>query len=321
MKPFAPTVPQCVVCQAALPRSVLFRPGSPQDPPPEYPSCADVQCRNVVGMRKHMSDAQFRLYLDHQANALTEQRQLALLGQARDAVEAQENEAGWAQLRRRLASDAGVLETVVPSGPKRLAPLARSRREHYETHLRDMIAQAYAERAAGQAPALALVDPAEDPAGPPSPLAGLMCSVCGGGCCVSGREHAYVIPGTVHRLLAQDPGLDPQTLLDGYLSRLPERSFTHSCVNHTPKGCALPREWRSDTCNRWLCDSLKSLAAGQQAPEGVHTVLVVRRRQSQWKRKTLDVDNRINALAVLSEAGIQRVPLRAQPLNRDQTPS
>jgi hypothetical protein len=45
------------------------------------------------------------------------------------------------------------------------------------------------------------------------------------------------------------------------LERLPAESVLDSCVYHSATGCSLPRELRSETCNRHLCGKLKNLQA------------------------------------------------------------
>jgi hypothetical protein len=55
-----------------------------------------------------------------------------------------------------------------------------------------------------------------------------------------------------------------------YVARVPAATVPGSCVFHGADGCGLPREMRSDTCNRYLCDGLVELRAelGRRAAAG-----------------------------------------------------
>ena len=41
-----------------------------------------------------------------------------------------------------------------------------------------------------------------------------------------------------------------------YLDRVGSRTYRGSCLYHQADGCALPREMRSDLCNRFFCKAL-----------------------------------------------------------------
>jgi len=57
----------------------------------------------------------------------------------------------------------------------------------------------------------------------------------------------------------RDPRTDPGELFDYYISMLPERTYSGSCVFHGERGCALPREMRSGLCNDFCCEGLSDL--------------------------------------------------------------
>jgi hypothetical protein len=59
--------------------------------------------------------------------------------------------------------------------------------------------------------------------------------------------------------MARDPRIEPGELLDDYISLLPERTFSGSCVFHGERGCALPQEMRSGLCNDFYCEGLSDL--------------------------------------------------------------
>ncbi len=66
---------------------------------------------------------------------------------------------------------------------------------------------------------------------------------------------------------------------------------------------------RSDTCNDFACAALSTL---QQPPGGAgaqQPVIVIRRLLGQWTRASHGADNRITAIALLTEEGARRLPL------------
>jgi len=290
---------RCVVCQAPLPPV----PGLATD---AYPSCHAVGCRMIVDRRAGMSDAGFRHYLQVQARQRQQQAGLAAAGAARALAEAGENTAAWSILGAGLpAATTDALQLLLPCGPRRARRLAQERRERYRAHLLGM-----AEAAAAL------------PAGPPaaqdasnaaaaSSLPGQLCALCGGGCCTRGGEHAYLGAPTLRRYLDAHPDVSTDEVVAAYLERVPPRPQSGSCINHTRQGCSLPREMRSDTCNRYACESLARLQAAQGAEQAVQVVLVVRRRQDQWLRTNPHLDNAVNGGAVLRESGTRRMPLAA----------
>jgi hypothetical protein len=261
----------------------------------------------VVSRRVNMSEANFRDYLKREAQHRREQAALAAASRTRRIEEAGTNARTWTALHVFARLPAGpataALQLLLPSGPARARPLAQSRRERYRAHL-----LAVAKIAVTMAPgmprtnAAALQDPVPDTA-PPSPLPGRLCALCGGGCCTRGSDHAYLGAPTLRRFMDAHPGMSPEAVVAAYLERMSSKTQAGSCINHTRTGCSLPRDMRSDTCNDYACDSLAQV---QAAPRG-QVVLVVRRKQDQWRRDRADLDNAVNGAAVLSETGVRRM--------------
>lgn len=92
-----------------------------------------------------------------------------------------------------------------------------------------------------------------------SPLFGAGCRLCRGACCRTGADHAYLNIKQVREFIAGHPELSAEDIVGAYLSHLPELSIENSCIFHGERGCTLPREMRSDMCNRWLCPGLKEI--------------------------------------------------------------
>jgi hypothetical protein len=324
--------PVCVVCAAELP-PVRFAGQQIQPAPIDYyyPCCHTIACRMVVSRRSEMSEAGFRHYLRIEARQTQGRLLRAQLVREKSEAEAHENLVALGKLKRRLApksSQVQLLQLLVPSGPPRASKLAAQRREMYRYHLAKIIAEALLledlpDRAAGM-PGLER-KPSQNPLaagealsapGPASELPGRLCAFCGGGCCTRGGDEAYLSAATMRRVwLTQQPELQSaDDLIALYMDRLPSNSQAGSCINHGPQGCGLSREFRSDICNNYACESLAQLQTAQhKAHESTRPqlapilVLVLRRKQDNWQRDKPGLDNAINAGALLRESGIERL--------------
>ncbi len=330
---------RCVVCQQALAGgATLFAAADDA-----YPTCHAVACRMVVSRRADMGEANFRHYLQMQARHRLQLAAATAASVARERAEAEENANGWAALRARVAGDLtpAPLELLLPSGPQRSRPLSATRRERYRAHLLGIIAEASVIDRAAPGDSAAGPDAADVDADAGSTLAGRLCGWCGGGCCTYGGDQAYLSAATMRRFMDAQPQLSAAEVAAAYLDRLAGSTQAKSCINHTARGCSLPREMRSTICNRFSCVSLARLQAAQrgaraqpaqqmdqagqadqmdqveqahpveQAVPMVHVILVVRRKQDHWRRAEPDRDNAVNAYAVLRETGVQRISLRA----------
>lgn len=291
----------------------------------------------VVDRRATLGDAAFKPYLLRQAQLARDQREHLRRLQQRASDEAHENEAFWALLQAQPDLDLpdDVLPLVLPSGPQRLSPASLRRRKRYRAHLNRLVAEVLAEPDPDPGGATASPDRprecnpawtgpalASDPLAPiASParlaaadrMAGALCGVCGGGCCTSGGDTAYLSADTLRRVLAQQPQLAPADLAAAYLDQVPAESEVSSCINHTPEGCSLPKTLRSDICNRFECDPLALLQHRQQGALPASHVIIVQRRQNHWNRSRPDLDNPITACWDLTDAGATKLLLPAHP--------
>lgn len=97
-------------------------------------------------------------------------------------------------------------------------------------------------------------------------LVGHACGTCLGFCCFAGREHAFLEVSDVRRTMHDKQISHIETIVDEFLSHIPEQTVEGSCLFHGPLGCGMPRRMRSDMCNTTLCPSLVNLyhkSAGQ----------------------------------------------------------
>jgi hypothetical protein len=97
-----------------------------------------------------------------------------------------------------------------------------------------------------------------------------VCAMCRGHCCRKGGDHGFISPSTLQRVLAANPAVSGDALIDTYVSHVPARSYAGSCIYHGASGCALPRALRSEVCTSYLCTGLKTLSeSASQHPERV----------------------------------------------------
>jgi hypothetical protein len=223
---------------------------------------------------------------------------------ARALIEARENGAAWEALHGRLRGTVGQqpLRLVLPTGPRRSRPVPQVRRERYRTYLQGIIREA---RSLAPEPEPEPVGPAACATGG-SGMAERLCGLCGGGCCTKGGDEAYLRAATLRRFMDDRPGISDEEVLSAYLGHVASVTRAGSCINQTGRGCSLPREMRSDICNRFSCEALARLEESQCGTQPVQAVLIVRRKQDHWRRAAPDLDNAVNALAVLSGGGLRR---------------
>ena len=91
------------------------------------------------------------------------------------------------------------------------------------------------------------------------PIFAQACTACRGKCCHQGGDHAFLSIGIMRRFIRQHPDLNAEQVVNSYVSCLPDQSLLDSCIFHTDKGCNMPREMRADTCNQFICDSLREI--------------------------------------------------------------
>ena len=100
-------------------------------------------------------------------------------------------------------------------------------------------------------------------------ILGGSCATCRGECCTAGGDHAFLREDSIERVRGEQPSLDPAAMLAQYADHLPERHYRGSCVYHGLNGCHLPRDLRSNLCNRYVCGGLtqlRSALSGNASP-------------------------------------------------------
>lgn len=150
---------------------------------------------------------------------------------------------------------------LLPSNGRRISNLPERRRRRLRDHLNRLVGAAAAQAARREsAPVPARAEPEES--AEELAVLGAGCATCRGHCCPQGGDHAFLDVTALRRHLAEHPDARPRQVLEAYLARLPQKSYQGSCVYHTARGCALPRDMRADICNEWYCDGLHAFRAG-----------------------------------------------------------
>jgi hypothetical protein len=159
------------------------------------------------------------------------------------------------------------LAVITAWEPPRIANLPERRRRAFRDYLTDLLSQATA-GSGGPPPAGEGADAPRGAAPELQAVLGQVCAFCRGRCCQNGGDQAYLTADTLLRYLAANPGRRPRDVLADYLGRVGAKTYRGSCVYHGPRGCGLPPEMRSDTCNRFYCRGLERFraAVGGAAP-------------------------------------------------------
>ncbi len=160
-----------------------------------------------------------------------------------------------------------------------MGTLSEERKENYLRHIREIIDISVKKiEHENTEPASPTVKTSNEIDGTVSTLNRMICGICEGRCCINGGDKAYLKPQTIERYMREYPELSPEQVFNRYAEKMSEQTHIDSCINHTDKGCILPREMRSDTCNDFYCDAVKkfnrAFSEQETPPEGA---VVIRR--------------------------------------------
>lgn len=147
---------------------------------------------------------------------------------------------------------------LLPRNQQSLIPLSRKRIQAHRRHLEQVVRQAREQREADESIATETraTTSGVSPGQATLPVLGSICGLCGGHCCNTGGNAAWLEPATIVRRQREAPDLNEDSIVETYLSYLPEISHENSCIYHAENGCCLPRNIRSNVCNQYLCRGL-----------------------------------------------------------------
>jgi len=184
------------------------------------------------------------------------------------------------------------VRSVLPANSDPLVPQDPSRRARFAQHLAEIAEAAVLDQAH------LLSDPVdvEPRTSGRESLATGVCAACRGSCCRAGGDQAYLTEETMVRSLQAHPDWTLAQIMDAYLKHLPAETVLNSCIYHSAKGCGLPRDLRSSTCNRYLCGKLKNLL-GSLPEHSPPPILAVMFDDGKWTRTALIGETSVKVLA------------------------
>jgi len=149
----------------------------------------------------------------------------------------------------------------VPFMTEAMQPQLAENRDRLIAHLRNELRVLEAPSADADIPDRIMVQRAgpEGDLPPPSDHEDAFCATCKGSCCQAGAANmAYIRAPRLERTQAA-LGLDSlEATIQHYADLLPSEHVEGSCFFHTATGCAIPRDQRSDVCNSYQCEALRS---------------------------------------------------------------
>lgn len=186
---------------------------------------------------------------------------------------------------------------VLPRNTARASTLPAPRRRAFEAHLRHCVADARARLAAGELPPP--VGPAPDPTDRLWPqreaeqaLLGVACGTCRGNCCRNGDDHAFIRSDTLLAYLTRFPERGDDEIVQHYLSYIQPRTLTRSCIYQVTDNCSLPRDLRSQTCNRYHCQGLEMIRDRYAPGDPVRAYLVHRTAKGSEQGRLVQIEVR-----------------------------
>lgn len=109
---------------------------------------------------------------------------------------------------------------------------------------------------------------------PPRPGMAAACIACRGHCCRAGGSRAFMDAKSMSRIRRAHANADD--LIDAYVAAVPELHIADGCVFQGERGCTLPRDLRSDTCNEFYCQPLRNwIVSAPEMKPGPTAVAVV----------------------------------------------
>ncbi len=299
----------CDVCECEIANIDLFN-----EPDVGYTICRSPECRGIIQRGLLLPANMFEAHLKFNKKMLRDRRERQdLKSKFLQKIEDKEKQE-LSDVRKRVITqfesihDDTVFLTIPSSSPVS-KKIDNPRKREYIEHIKNII------RSALRSSETSSMDDEQDKAFLNSSklnllfesqpdlqaLSDQLCSMCKGGCCASGNNHAYLSPQNVRRYLHKHPDATPVDLFKLYLSHINIESVDNACINQGSTGCSLPRELRADICNAFYCDSLERLHKQNIEDQAINAVVAIQRSSTYWNRFDENVDNRIIDIAIVTE--------------------
>jgi len=281
----------------------------------EYTVCQSFNCKRIMSQKLSMAPSLFESYLHFNKKILHQQREKNNLKQKQIKQITEHEKSENTEVYDFFISEysaqlnAKPYKIVIPSGNPLSVLVSENRIKIYIGHLKNIVSaaseftsvaevkrdehsDAYSKRMS--------VDYKLDTNPQLRAISDNVCSVCKGGCCASGKEHAYLSIFSIRRFMDENPHLTAEQILDLYTTRISTLSIDGSCINHTNTGCMLPRSLRSDICNGYYCDSLKTYHKKMLHEQSPQKIMAIQRSNTYWNRFEENVENEIIKLALIT---------------------
>lgn len=285
-----------------------------------YSVCRSFNCRRVMEKKTSMSPLMFKSHLlfNKKIIRLRREKDAARKKCIEEMIEKERLENETILDACLNENSALTLENtsliVIPSGSAGLVSLSFKRMSKYIKHLNGIVSEAgeythasqviYDEHHDAQGK-MQIVDQRLSNNVPLHVLSDKLCTMCKGGCCASGKEHAYLSVFTMRGYMDNNPDVTGDEILELYISKTQKITIKDSCINHTETGCALPRDLRSAICNGYYCDPVKSYQKDVEDKGMSENMLVVQRSNAYWKRYEPGVNNKVVNIMRLNAQDLQ----------------
>lgn len=289
----------------------------------QYKVCRDFDCRRVLKSKAKLSSCLFQAQLDFQRRLILERKEKEHQKRLhREAIERAEEEENQSILQEALAQrpdleGKATPVLVIPTGLSEAVPVPEERSAQYRAHLESLFDEAKQYGNVDEVPmdqhynARDRLQKSKQRLAQYPPLQHIsedLCGLCKGGCCSTGREHAFISVVTIRRMLDASPELTRDEVVQTYLQYLPQESIAGACINQTATGCALPRHLRSDVCNGFFCDPLKHFQRDWPTIDEQSEILVIRRANSNWNRFESEGPNPVQEAVWINPAAFEVKP-------------
>lgn len=297
---------------------VCLNPLTSLDPPRHanngHSLCRSFDCKRVLDQKSVMEPTLYKHHLEFQRKLIHQRQEKEKSHKKHIAdIKLKERDEDLQAFNDTLASTPNLsketLQSIsIPSGVSTLTPLPGERRNRYIEHLKGVIQKAAAYTNASEVPPdqhhdahERLLDNERLFAASPGLQAtcDTMCSMCKGGCCADGKEHAYISPVIIRRQMDANPDLQEEDILTTYVTNIATETAQNACINQTKTGCALPRELRADICNSYFCGPISSYIKNMASQEMLIPVLAIQRSNHAWNRFDTTKQNRIIDVRVI----------------------
>jgi len=282
----------------------------------DYTICRSIDCNRVMSKKVSMTPLMFKSHLDFNRTLIHKNREKSIATKKHiECVTAKEKQQNRQNLKNTLIinphlSENDIYTLTIPCGDSLSSTCDTDRQNDYLEHLKTIIIEAGEYSHASEVN----YDEHHDAYGKRcvvenkfiekpqlKTISDNLCTMCKGGCCASGKEHAYLSVFSMRRYMDANPELTSDDILNLYASHIGSESVSESCINQTTSGCALPRELRSDICNGYYCDPLKKYHENMMQTDIPKVVLAIQRSYTYWDRFKIDVCNEVINVALVDE--------------------